>query len=157
KSGDLYIAEQNRIVRYKNIEEQIRKKSFNFEVFHDGLPDKSEHGWKYLNFGPDGWLYFNIGAPCNICLSKDERFASISRVSIDGKKSEVYARGIRNTVGFDWDKKGNLFFTDNGRDWLGDDQPNDELNIATKQGQHFGYPFCHEGSISDPEFGKDRS
>ncbi len=157
RNGDLYVAEIHQILRYKNIEKQLQDRKFSSEVFRGNLPDKEHHGWKYLNFGPDGWLYFGIGAPCNICKSTDERFASIARVSEDGKTFEVFAHGIRNTVGFDWDAKGNMYFTDNGRDWLGEDKPNDEFNFIEKKGQHFGYPFCHEGEISDPEFGKDRA
>lgn len=157
RGKDLYVAEVSRILKYKDIEKQVETGKFNYEILRGDLPDKEHHGWKYLNFGPDGWLYFGIGAPCNICKSTDKRFASIARISDDGKKFEVYAHGIRNTVGFDWDPKGKLYFTDNGRDWLGDDRPNDELNVAEKMDQHFGFPFCHEGEIPDPEFGKEKT
>jgi glucose/arabinose dehydrogenase len=127
------------------------------EIFVDGLPSEAHHGWKYIAFGPDGMLYVPIGAPCNICLSEDERFASILRVSADGDRLEIFARGVRNTVGFDWHPgTGDLWFTDNGRDWLGDNSPPDELNRAPGKGHHFGYPFCHGGDIADPDFGDQR-
>jgi glucose/arabinose dehydrogenase len=113
------------------------------------------HGWKYIAFGPDGYLYYQIGAPCNIC-DRGDPFASIWRVRPEGSGNEVFARGVRNSVGIAWhpDTK-EAWFTENGRDMLGDEQPNDELNHAPKPGLHFGYPYCHEGTIADPEFGKD--
>jgi len=116
------------------------------------------HGWKFIAFGPDGMLYVPIGAPCNVCLSDDPRYATITRMHRDGSGFEVYARGVRNSVGFDWHPlTRRLWFTDNGRDWLGDDQPPDELNFAPVQGLHYGFPHCHGGTIVDPEFGSPTS
>jgi glucose/arabinose dehydrogenase len=145
REGDLYVAEISRILRFPDIEKRLEEPP-DPEVFLDGLPDETHHGWKYIAFGPDGKLYIPVGAPCNICLSEDERFASILRVGADGTGLEVFAHGVRNTVGF----------TDNGRDWLGDDSPPDELNRASGRGLHFGYPFCHGGDLSDPDFGDQR-
>ena len=153
KDGDLYIAEISKIWILRDIEEHLENPP-KPELFYDGYPTDTHHGWKYIAFGPDGWLYVPVGAPCNICLESDPQYASITRLSPDGKTKEVYASGIRNTVGFTWHPETKeLWFTDNGRDHLGDNQPPDELNKATKPGMHFGYPFCHGGTISDPEFG----
>ncbi len=151
--GDLYIAEIGRIVKLKDIAAHLADPPKPIVVF-DGYPKDRHHGWKYLRIGPDGKLYVPVGAPCNICLSEKEIYASLTRLDVDGRNLEIYARGIRNTVGFDWNPQtGELFFTDNGRDWLGDDVPPEELNAAPKAGMHFGYPFCHGGDIADPEFG----
>jgi glucose/arabinose dehydrogenase len=122
------------------------------------LPEEDSHGWRYAGFGPDGRLYYAIGAPCNICDRDAEGFATIVRAGPDGRGREVVARGIRNSVGFDWHPRtGALWFTDNGRDWLGDDAPPDEIGVVERPGQgpapHFGYPHCHGGTIADPEFG----
>lgn len=126
-------------------------------MVNGSFPAETHHGWKYIAFGPDDKLYVPVGAPCNICESKDERFASIMRMNPDGTELEVFASGIRNTVGFTWHPETrDLWFTDNGRDWLGDNLPPCELNRASKQGLHFGYPYCHGGSITDPEFGSKR-
>jgi glucose/arabinose dehydrogenase len=120
---------------------------------NDKLPRDLHHGWKFIRFGPDGRLYVPVGAPCNIC-EPGEPYASILRFSVAGDTWEVFARGVRNSVGFDWDPKTKeLWFTDNGRDRLGDDLPPDELNHAPRKGMHFGYPYCHGKSISDPEYG----
>jgi len=157
RGDDLYVAEVSRVLRYPGIEDRLDDPP-DPEVILDGLPDETHHGWKYIAFGPDGLLYIPVGAPCNICLSDDERFASILRVGANGEGVEVFARGVRNTVGFDWHPEtAELWFTDNGRDWLGDDQPPDELNRAPEPGLHFGYPFCHAGDVSDPDFGKPDS
>lgn len=154
KDGALYVAEISRVLRYDNIENLLTKPPQPVVVF-DKLPTDKHHGWKYIAFGPDGWLYVPIGAPCNVCLSKDPRFASMTRVNLQTGQSEIYAHGIRNTVGFSWHPQTkHLWFTDNGRDWLGDNSPPDELNQAPKSGMHFGFPFCHAGTISDPEYGK---
>jgi glucose/arabinose dehydrogenase len=150
----LYVAEINRISRYDNIESQLDKPPKPVVIF-DKLPSDTHHGWKYIAFGPDGWLYVPVGAPCNVCLKQDPRYASLMRVNLETGQSEVYAHGIRNTVGFSWHPTTHhLWFTDNGRDWLGDNSPPDELNEAPKAGMHFGFPFCHAGTILDPEFGK---
>ncbi len=156
KDGALYVGELNRIVRFDSVLDAVKAGSgsgLTPKVVLDGLPSETMHGWKYIAFGPDGYLYYQIGAPCNIC-DRGEPFASIWRVKPDGTGNEVYARGVRNSVGMAWhpDTK-ELWFTENGRDMLGDEQPNDELNHAAKPGLHFGYPYCHEGTIADPEFG----
>ena len=155
--GDLYVAEVNRILRYDDIEENLTNPPEPV-VIYDGYPTDGAHSWKFIAFGPDGLLYVPVGAPCNICARDDERYASITRMNPDGTGLEVFASGVRNTVGFDWHPEtAELWFTDNGRDWLGDDQPPDELNRAPKAGLHFGFPYCHGGDIPDPEFGRQRT
>jgi glucose/arabinose dehydrogenase len=125
-------------------------------IVKDDLPKDRGHGWKFIAFGPDGKLYVPIGAPCNVCDPGDP-YASITRMDPDGSNFEIFARGVRNSVGFDWNPDtGDLWFTDNGRDWLGDDLPPDELNRAERAGQHFGFPYCHAGYIPDPIFGEAR-
>ncbi|MBM3771547.1 MAG: sorbosone dehydrogenase family protein [Acidimicrobiia bacterium] len=159
EDGTLYVAEVNRILRFDNVLASVKPAMAPLTptVVFDRLPSERHHGWKYLRMGPDGYLYVPVGAPCNIC-DREQPFASILRVRPDGTGLETFARGIRNSVGFTWHPDtGALWFTDNGRDMLGDDQPNDELNVAPKAGLHFGYPHCHEGTIADPEFGKNRS
>lgn len=152
--GDLFVAETNRILRFKQIDNNLDK-LLKPEVIYDKLPNDMHHGWKYLRFGPDNKLYTAVGAPCNVCLPKQDIYTSLVRLNKDGSEFEVLARGIRNSVGFDWQPETNqLFFTDNGRDNLGDDIPPDELNKWVEKGQHFGFPFCHSGRISDPVFGK---
>ncbi|WP_258099892.1 PQQ-dependent sugar dehydrogenase [Marinoscillum pacificum] len=150
--GDLYVAEVSKLWRYENIEEDFTKVSKT--LIYDDFPTDAHHGWKYIDFGPDGKLYVPVGAPCNICESKDSIYASITRMNPDGSGREVYAHGVRNTVGFTWHPEtGDMYFTDNGRDALGDTIPPCELNRITEAGQHFGYPYCHGGYIADPEFG----
>ena len=157
RNGDLYIAEVNRVIKVNDIENNL-KEGVDYEVINDSYPEKKHHGWKYIAFGPDDKLYVPVGAPCNICESEDEIFNTITRMNPDGSGKEIVHKGIRNTVGFDWHPEtGDLFFTDNGRDWMGDDSPNCELNHATEDGMHFGYPYCHEGKIPDPKFGEKRS
>jgi glucose/arabinose dehydrogenase len=156
KDGDLYVAEVSRILRFKDIENNLTKPSY--EVVYDGYPDEAHHGWKFIAFGPDGLLYIPVGAPCNICVSEDPIFASITRLDVSkpGAKPEIYAHGVRNSVGMTWHPKTKeLWFTDNGRDMLGDDTPDCELNKATTLGQHFGYPYWHAGTIKDPEVGSE--
>lgn len=156
RDGALYVAEVGQIIRFDSIEHRLRTPPRPVVVL-DGLPLEGMHGWKFIRFGPDGRLYVPVGAPCNICLSDDRRFASILSLTPDGQDLRFVAEGVRNTVGFDWDPAtGDLWFTDNGRDWLGEDRPPDELNHVIAPGQHFGYPFCHGGDISDPEFGTQR-
>lgn len=155
--GALYIAEMDKVWRLDNIEANLAKPPKPVLVSRN-FPSEGHHGWKYIAFGPDGKLYVPVGAPCNICKDneRDKRFASITRMNPDGTEFEVYANGIRNTVGFAWHPvSGALWFTDNGRDMMGDNIPPDELNTAPKAGMHFGYPYCHAGTIPDPEFGKD--
>ena len=152
KDGSLYVAEVNRILRYDDIENKLDNPGEPVVVY-DQYPTESHHGWKYIAFGPDGKLYIPVGAPCNICKSEDI-YASITRMNPDGSSMEIVQRGIRNSVGFNWHPDNNeLWFTDNGRDWLGDDIPACELNHAPKDGMHFGYPYCHQGDLADPEFG----
>lgn len=156
RNGDLYVAEVNRILKFKNIEDQLANPPAP-EVVYDKYPTDTHHGWKYIAFGPDGKLYVPVGAPCNICESKNKIYASITRINPDGTGLEIVQEGIRNTVGFAWhpDNK-QLWFTDNGRDMMGDDMPSCELNHATADRQHFGYPYCHQGDTPDPEFGHKR-
>lgn len=163
-NGDLYVAEVNKIWVFKNIE-SILDKMDNIEGYSedpilvsDDFPSDRHHGWKYISFGPDGKLYIPVGAPCNICESNDEIYASITRMNSDGTEKEVFVNGVRNTVGFTWHPNtGEMWFTDNGRDMLGDNYPPCELNKVKEMGQHFGYPYCHGGDISDPEFGSKYS
>jgi len=160
RDGALYVAEVNRILRYDGIESRVieKKDPPAPAVLREDLPGERHHGWKYMAFGPDGWLYFQVGAPCNICESSDARFASILRMRPDGSGVEVFAQGVRNTVGFDWHPlTRELWFTDNGRDWMGDERPPDELNHAPRQGLHFGYPYRHGSGILDPKFGRKRA
>lgn len=157
KDGALYVAEVDKVWRFDNIEANLANPPAKVLVT-DKYPSDKHHGWKYIAFGPDGKLYIPVGAPCNICndAEKDERYASITRMNADGTGMEVYAHGVRNTVGFAWHPTtGEMWFTENGRDMMGDDVPADELNCAPQAGMHFGYPFCHAGDVADPEFGKD--
>jgi glucose/arabinose dehydrogenase len=156
KDGDLYVAEISRIIKFPQIESKLANPG-KPEVVNDKFPTEKHHGWKYIAFGPDGKLYVPVGAPCNICDSKDEIFATITRMNADGSGREIYAKGVRNSVGFTWHPETKeLWFTDNGRDMLGDNVPNCELNVASKAGLHFGFPYCHEGAIKDPEFGNKK-
>jgi glucose/arabinose dehydrogenase len=153
KDGNLYVAEVNKISKFTGIESKLDNPGTP-TVITESYPKDGHHGWKYIAFGPDGKLYVPVGAPCNICESEDEIYASITRINVDGSGREIFAKGVRNTVGFTWHPTTKeLWFTDNGRDMLGDDTPSCELNIASKKGMHFGYPYCHEGGIKDPEFG----
>jgi glucose/arabinose dehydrogenase len=157
RDGHLYVAEVNRILRFDNIEPNLSHPLQPVVVF-DGYPSDRHHGWKFIRFGPDGKLYVPVGAPCNICESQDALYASLTRLNPDGSNLEIFGHGIRNTVGFDWHPETReLWFTDNGRDWLGDDSPPDELNRAATRGLHFGYPYCHGKTIADPEFGHKRT
>lgn len=163
RDGSLYVAEVNRVLRFDTILDFVNAPAANrstkpiYTVVTNKLPSETAHGWKYLAFGPDGLLYLQVGAPCNICAPAPP-FASILRMQPDGSGLETVARGVRNSVGMDWDPATkDLWFTDNGRDYLGDDQPPDELNHVTTIGEHFGYPYCHAGTIADPEFGRARA
>lgn len=153
KDGALYVAEVNRILKFADIEQNLGK-PLTPTVVREDYPTETHHGWKYIAFGPDGRLYIPVGAPCNICKSDDEIYASITSMNADGSDRKVFASGVRNTVGFVWHPvTSEMWFTDNGRDMLGDDTPPCELNRAAQAGLHFGYPYCHGGTISDPEFG----
>ena len=157
KDGDLYVAEVNRILKYSDIESKLGNPG-EPEVIYDEYPTEKHHGWKYIAFGPDDKLYVPVGAPCNICESEDEIFNTITRINPDGTGMEIVQKGVRNTVGFTWHPEtGNLWFTDNGRDYFGEDKPGCELNHATSDGMHFGYPYCHQGDMLDDEFGKGKS
>lgn len=157
REGALYVAEPDKVWRYDQIESQLANPPQPVLV-SDAFPDDAWHGWKYISFGPDDKLYVPVGAPCNICEKEDSRYASIMRMNADGSGLESFAKGVRNTVGFSWHPETDEFwFTENGRDLLGDDIPNDELNRAPTTGMHFGYPYCHAGDISDPRFGEKRS
>lgn len=153
--GDLYVAEIDTVYRFADIEDHLDAMP-KAEVLDIDLPSDRHHGWRYIGFGPDNKLYISIGAPCNVC---DEfGYAQIIRVNPDGSGRETFASGIRNSVGLAWHPdSGELWFTDNGRDMMGDDLPPCELNHAPRQGLHFGYPYCHAGEIPDPKFGKGRS
>lgn len=152
-NGSLYVAEVSKLWRFDDIEANLDNPAEPVLIYDD-YPTDRHHGWKYIAFGPDGKLYVPVGAPCNICESKNEMYASITRMNPDGSDREVYVHGVRNTVGFTWHPEtGEMWFTDNGRDWLGNESPSCELNRATEKGQHFGYPYCHAGDIQDPEFG----
>ncbi|MGC2520857.1 MAG: PQQ-dependent sugar dehydrogenase [Burkholderiales bacterium] len=157
KDGALYVAEITRILRFDDIEARLDNPPKPV-VVTGRFPGGAAHGAKFIRFGPDGWLYVPVGAPCNICEPDPSRQALISRIRPDGSGYEVVARGVRNSVGFDWDPRTReLWFTDNGRDMLGDDLPSDELNHAPKAGMNFGYPYCHQGDTPDPEFGRKRA
>jgi glucose/arabinose dehydrogenase len=150
-AGDLYVAENHRILRFPGIEASLPDVP-EAEIVIDTLSTERHHGWHYIDFGPDSKLYIALGAPCNVC--DREGFANISRMNADGSEQEIVASGIRNSVGFTWHPEtGDLWFTDNGRDMLGDDIPPGELNHAPRDGLHFGFPYCHGGDIPDPEFG----
>jgi glucose/arabinose dehydrogenase len=153
KDGDLYIATISTILKLPNIEADLAKAPAPV-MLYDKLPTEKHHGWKFIAFGPDGKLYIPVGAPCNICKSDNPVFASITRINADGTGFEIFANGVRNSVGFSWHPETKaLWFTENGRDMMGNDMPSDELNIAPTAGLHFGYPFCHQGDTPDPEFG----
>ena len=156
KDGDLYVAEVNRILKFSDIEDRLSNPGTG-QVVYDQFPTETHHGWKYIAFGPDGKLYVPVGAPCNICEPENPIYATITRMNPDGSNLEIFAHGIRNTVGFTWHPDTQeLWFTDNGRDMLGDDIPPCEFNKAPQAGMHFGYPYCHGGTIKDPEFGSKR-
>jgi len=150
REGSLYVSATTRILRYDDIESRLENPPEPV-VVTDVFPD-AHHGWKFIKFGPDDKLYVPVGAPCNIC-NPGPKFAIITRMNPDGSGLETFVRGVRNTVGFDWHPKtGELWFTNNGRDWMGDNLPPEQLNHAPREGLNFGYPFCHS-DIPDPEFG----
>lgn len=153
RGGALYVAEVERIWRYDDIERRLASPG-RPQLVEDGFPSETGHGLRVLRFGPDNWLYMGVGVPCNVCVKPDP-YGTIIRLRPDGSSREIYARGIRNSVGFDWNPETReLWFTDNGRDWLGDDAPPDELDRAPGAGMNFGFPYCHGGTIPDPELGR---
>ncbi|WP_394850585.1 PQQ-dependent sugar dehydrogenase [Pendulispora brunnea] len=155
KDGALYVAEVHRVLRYDGIEGRLANPPAPV-VVTDKLPKDEHHGWKWIAFGPDGKLYVPVGAPCNLC-ERPLPYASIQRMSSDGSALETYASGVRNTVGFDWDpRNGELWFTENGRDNMGNDTPPDELDHAPRAGMNFGYPYCHGKGVADTEYGSKR-
>jgi glucose/arabinose dehydrogenase len=155
-NGTLYIGEGTKISKLERIEDNLDNPGKPLVIYSD-LPNHQSHGWKFIAIGPDNKLYINVGAPCNICEPPDAN-AQIRRINLDGSGAEVFARGVRNSVGFDWHPiTQDFYFTDNGRDWLSEDLPEDELNRVTKVGQHFGFPYCHQGNFTDREMGWGRS
>jgi len=160
RDGKLYVAAVSKVLRYDGIDDtssaDAARPRAGVQV-GAAFPSETHHGWKFIAFGPDGKLYVPVGAPCNVCVP-DDRHGVIQRMNADGSGLETVARGVRNSVGFDWSPVDQaLWFTDNGRDMLGDDLPADELDRVTRIGQHFGFPFCHQGDTPDPEFGKQRA
>ncbi len=152
RDGSLYVGEISRVLRFDGIEKDLRHPP-QFAVVNDSFPSDSHHGQKVIRFGPDGKLYVPVGMPCNICEREDQRYGTIMRMNADGTGLEIYESGIRNTVGYDWNPStGDLWFTDNGRDWLGDDLPPDELNRAPRGGMNFGFPYCYGKNHPNPEF-----
>jgi glucose/arabinose dehydrogenase len=155
RDGALYVAEIGKVWRYDAIESNLEKPPKPTLVY-DKYPSDRHHGWKFIRFGPDGWLYVPVGAPCNVC-EREQPYATITRLRPDGSAMEVFAQGVRNSVGFDWHPATRqLWFTDNGRDMMGDDVPPDEINVAASANMHFGFPYCHGGDIADPEYGAKR-
>ena len=156
KNGALYVAEVSRVLRYDNIEQQLDSPPEPV-IVNNRFPADRHHGWKYIAIGPDGMLYVPVGAPCNICKKEDPRYATIMRMQLDGSGLEIFTRGVRNTVGFDWHPlTRELWFTNNGRDWMGDELPPDTLNHAPQKNLHFGFPYCHAGDVPDPRYGNKR-
>jgi glucose/arabinose dehydrogenase len=152
--GSLYVADVNRVLRFDDVEMRLKSPPAPV-VVNSQLPGDIHHGSRVIRFGPDGWLYISVGAPCNECEPTDAHEAAILRMRPDGSDLEVFARGVRNSVGFDWQPQTQkLWFTDNGRDDMGDDVPPDKLNYAPQSGMNFGFPYCHGGDIPDPEFGR---
>lgn len=162
RNGDLYVAEVNQIRKFADIESKLASPGKGEVVIND-LPSDKHHGWKNIDFGPDGWLYVPVGTPCNVCITKggekfdDERYDSILKYNLETNTRVWVAKGVRNSVGFDWhpDTK-ELWFSDNGRDWMGDDLPPCEINRVSEEGQHFGYPYFHGGDIPDPDFSEGK-
>lgn len=155
RNGDLYVSAVSRILVLRDIENHLDDPPAP-QVVNGSFPTDTQHGWKFIAFGPDGKLYVPIGAPCNVC-DRGKAYAKIVRMNADGSGLEDVAYGIRNSVGFDWQPgTKRLWFTSNGRDLMGDDMPSDTLNEVTRIGQHFGFPYCHQGDTPDPQFGKGK-
>jgi glucose/arabinose dehydrogenase len=155
RDGDLYVSAVSKVLVLRDIENHLDDPPAPV-VVNGSFPTETHHGWKFIAFGPDGKLYVPIGAPCNVC-DRGKAYAKITRMNADGSGLEDVAYGIRNSVGFDWQPgTGRLWFTSNGRDLMGDDIPSDTLNEVTRTGQHFGFPYCHQGDTLDPEFGRGK-
>ncbi len=154
--GSLYVMAIDKVLRYDGIESNPNVQPVDMTAAFK-LPPEQHHNWKYLRFGPDGKLYVPFGAPCNICELPSDAYAQIRRYDADGSNMEVIATGVRNSVGFDFHPvTKELWFTNHGRDWMGDDSPEDGLNRLSKVGQNFGFPYCHTGIIADPDIKKDK-
>jgi glucose/arabinose dehydrogenase len=154
--GTLYVFAVDKVLRYDGIDANPSPQASDITARFN-LPPKAHHNWKYVRVGPDNKLYVPFGAPCNICLP-EEPYAQIRRYNLDGSNMEVVARGVRNTQGFDWHPvTKELWFTDHGRDWMGDDGPEDELNRMPRAGLNFGFPFCHAQGVADPDVKRDRA
>jgi len=157
KDGSLYIGASSTIYKMDNIESHLDNPQKPTAIY-DKYPSDAHHGLRYIAFGPDGNLYVAVGAPCNVCVPSKPIYGTITRINPNGAGFQIYASGIRNSVGFDWDPSSTqIYFTDNGRDNLGDDIPSDELNTAKQPGMNFGFPYCHQGNIPDPELGKGKN
>jgi glucose/arabinose dehydrogenase len=156
KDDTLYIAEVSQISKIEHVEDHLDDPAPPI-VIYDDLPKDEANGWRFIGIGPDDRLYVTIGLPCNNCIAPDA-YGQIRRINLDGTGAEVLAKGLRSSLGFDWNPATrDLYFTDNGRDWLSEELPNDELNRVTRPGQHFGAPYCYEGDVPDQEFGWGRS
>lgn len=170
-NNDLYVAEISRLLRIKDVSQALQREvgwlgqrgryrtpsTGKREVLYDRLPDKRHHGWRYIGFSPQGQLFISLGVPCNVCRTR----APVGTISYFDDSFQLltpFAKGVRNSVGFTWHPQHKtLWFTDNGRDMLGDDLPSDELNHAPKAGLHFGFPYCHEGTVPDPSYGGQKN
>jgi glucose/arabinose dehydrogenase len=156
KDGDLYVTTIDTVYRLNDVENDLSKPP-QPEVVYDGFPSDEAHGWKFTAFGPDGRLYIPVGVPCNSCLSSNPLFGTIAALDVSSKKVEIVAKGLRNSVGFDWRPSDDqLWFTDNGRDRMGDDVPGDELNRLSKIGEDFGAPYCYGNDVQDPDISPQR-
>jgi glucose/arabinose dehydrogenase len=156
-NGTLYVADRTQIVRLEGIEDRLNSPPVPLTTL-EGLPNESRHDAHAMAIGPDGKLYVSVGSPCDTCEPKNDEYGLIIRTELDGTRREIVARGIRNSVGFDWHPNSKeLWFTENGQDSLGTDRPNDELNRVQRMGEHFGFPYCHDRAISDPTFGSKRA
>jgi glucose/arabinose dehydrogenase len=157
RDGALYVAAVNRVLRWRDVTRNLAQPP-EPEVVSEAFPSDAHHGWKFIAFGPDGRLYVPVGAPCNVCAPPGPLHATMTRLDVAGGQPEVVARGVRNSVGFDFQPgTGQLWFTENGRDWLGDDQPPDELNRLSKPGEHFGFPHCNGEGVADPDHNGGRA
>ena len=155
-NGSLYVMAIDKVLRFDGIESNPAVPPVDMTAAFK-LPKEQHHNWKYIAFGPDGKLYVPFGAPCNICVPPSEEYAQIRRYNADGSGMEVIARGVRNTQGFAWHPvTREMWFTDHGRDWMGDDEPEDELNRMPQAGLNFGFPYCHAGGVADKDVKKDR-